>query len=933
MMEIQFLHTGRRNHLVPLQAILLGVFVLLVACTSITPDEYLKKAELNIENGEYKTAIINLKNVLQQDSKNTQARFLLGTSYLKLGDGVSAEKELKTAQRLGIQPEDIIASLGEAYMLQNSPKKLLENLTLNETFPNQLRAEIMVLRAQAKMMLRDIDGAEKLLDQALLEVPNFMQAILARIRLAIAQRNLLASQKLIDTVLNINPNNVEGLLLAGETSRLDGRFEAAKASYKKAIALEPNNIRALLGAAGASVALEDYDSAMAHTKKILGIASSHPLANYIQAVVLYKQDKTDEAEQGLLNVIQVAPEHAPANQMLGAIYFADKRYEQARVSLEKAVRRLPGNLAVIKLLSATWLKLNDPASAIKLLEKVLPAHESNSQLLALLGSAYMQDKKAAKGTEFLERAVAQSPGNAAIQTQLALGHMATGNNADAVNVLETAVQLGKDVFQADILLVLAHMRSKEYEKALEKIALLEQKIPNSAVPFNLKGAAYLGNGDEKKARINFEKALSIKPDFAPAAINLAELDMKKGDYASAKSQFDIILKEEKSNIQVLLTLAKIESRQGNRAKSEEWLDQAWEKNVGGLQVGALLVRYWLERRNFPKSMDIAKKMVFDHPNDFAALRSLGMVQLASGNSSEATQTFGRLAEYFPEVAMAQFLLGNAYVKNNDIDAAKRHFKKSLSLDSNFLPAQLTFAQLAIQNGDAKTALQIAKKVQKQRPKSGAGFQLEGNVYVFTKKPAAAAKAYAKGYKIEPSGSLAVKHYQAQRANKAKKADTSLLRQWLKQKPNDVLVKIVLAQAYTESDNKQKAIKQYTDILVLNPINVAALNNLAWLYYEMGRKDALEYGKKALDLAPTNPAINDTYGWLLVQEGEFKKGLTYLQEANDKAPNVAEIQYHYAVALEKNGEKAKAKAELESLFKKHDDFPGAAKAKALMARLR
>jgi len=46
----------------------------------------------------------------------------------------------------------------------------------------------------------------------------------------------------------------------------------------------------------------------------------------------------------------------------------------------------------------------------------------------------------------------------------------------------------------------------------------------------------------------------------------------------------------------------------------------------------------------------------------------------------------------------------------------------------------------------------------------------------------------------------------------------------------------------------------------------ALNGLAWLYHENGKPGALVMARKASKLAPDNPAIQDTYGWILVQSG-------------------------------------------------------------------
>ena len=58
----------------------------------------------------------------------------------------------------------------------------------------------------------------------------------------------------------------------------------------------------------------------------------------------------------------------------------------------------------------------------------------------------------------------------------------------------------------------------------------------------------------------------------------------------------------------------------------------------------------------------------------------------------------------------------------------------------------------------------------------------------------------------------------------------------------------------------------------------------------------------------------------------------LGQASAAAPNDAETRYHYAEALAKAGDKAKAKTELEAVLKGLAPFPGRSAAEALRGRL-
>jgi len=113
----------------------------------------------------------------------------------------------------------------------------------------------------------------------------------------------------------------------------------------------------------------------------------------------------------------------------------------------------------------------------------------------------------------------------------------------------------------------------------------------------------------------------------------------------------------------------------------------------------------------------------------------------------------------------------------------------------------------------------------------------------------------------------------------------------------------------------------------------ALNGLAWLYHENGKPGALVMARKASKLAPDNPAIQDTYGWILVQSGGAASGLAALQEAASKLPNNREVQYHLAYALAETRQADKAKVILKEILKDGKPFGDRDKAQALSGKLK
>ena len=95
---------------------------------------------------------------------------------------------------------------------------------------------------------------------------------------------------------------------------------------------------------------------------------------------------------------------------------------------------------------------------------------------------------------------------------------------------------------------------------------------------------------------------------------------------------------------------------------------------------------------------------------------------------------------------------------------------------------------------------------------------------------------------------------------------------------------------------------------------------------------MSYAERAYKLSPGDPATQDTLGWLLVQKKQTARGLDLLKQAAAKAPQIAEIRYHLAVAYANSGQKAQAKQELSSLLRSGKIFPQRKEAQTLLDQL-
>jgi Tfp pilus assembly protein PilF len=69
----------------------------------------------------------------------------------------------------------------------------------------------------------------------------------------------------------------------------------------------------------------------------------------------------------------------------------------------------------------------------------------------------------------------------------------------------------------------------------------------------------------------------------------------------------------------------------------------------------------------------------------------------------------KLLEKDPDNALLCFSIGSAYLKDSDLEQAKRHLAKSLQLDPQYSAAWKLYGKALQQNGDAELAYDVLTK--------------------------------------------------------------------------------------------------------------------------------------------------------------------------------------------------------------------------------
>jgi putative PEP-CTERM system TPR-repeat lipoprotein len=901
----------------------------ITACHSTeSVDALVAEAKQYHEKGDDTSAQIQLKNALQKSPDNAEARYLLGVIDNETGDPQSAEKELRKAMSVGMSAEKVMPDLAKSLLMERKFQEVLD-----ETAKISAQSDILALRGDAYLGLGKSAEAKISFESSLKSNPNFATALIGLARSALIDKNVDAATSYADQAVSKNPQNIDALSFKASLLRQQGAIEPALSMFDQILALKPGNVEARLNKANIEIKSKKYDAAKADIDAARKVSPKNLYVLYMQSLLDFSQGKNVEALDGVQKVLHVAPEYMPAVLIAGAIQYGLGATQQAEQYLTKYLDKNPDNLYARKLLISTLLKIRQPAKANSLLAPVLKEFPQDVDLLALAGQASMQAKDFTQATDYFEKASALAPQTAKLHEEIGLGKIELGKNADAVAELEMATTLDSKSPQAGILLVMTHMRLKEFDKALAAENTLEKEQPNNPVVQNLKGGIYLGKNDVVNARASFQKALSIQATYFPATANLAELDLREKNPDAAKKRFEALLAIDKKNIQAMNALAILAQSQKHQEEATTWLERASTENPESLPAAIRLATHYLQIGEKQKALTLARKLQVSNPADADMLNLLAQAQFANDDKTSALDSYKRLASLLPNSAAVQLKIASVQMTLQNTSAASDAVQKALLLQPDYLDAEVAQVSLDMRNGNQAQAIDIAKKIQKQSGQSAVGYEMEGDILLSQKKPDLAAKAYEQAFTANQQKAKLLMKLRASliQAGKSKEADIRM-NQWFKDHPADVEAHVYLAESYLAQKQFSSAVEQYKFILQQEPNNVGALNNLAWVYQQENDPHALETAEKAYQLAANNAPVLDTLGWLLVEQGNTARGLPLLQKASASAPAAQDIRYHLALGLLKSGDKSKARVELEQLLASGKPFAQSEEVKALLKKM-
>jgi cellulose synthase operon protein C len=912
------------------KVLLIGLAALALAgCDRfVSAESRVRRAEEAIARGDQRAAVVELMNALQKDPSLAEARLLLAESALWLGDPGGAQREL---ERLTTPPDArrvlLAARVALAMGRTDEAVKILQGSTL--TFaPGQRELTL----GRAHLRLRQPEAAQRWYGAAAAADPKLVEARAGVLEAMAVKGDRAGALAGLAELTRAEPESAaawmsQGLLLvaAGDTPAASVALERANKQGERQLDFMQ---RATVLATLVEVQLLEgkLDAARASQQQLARLAPDALGSRYVAARVAMAANDYTAAVNELRKIIEVAPALAQARLLMAMALIAQGNLEQAGRELATLVEQAPDNVVARQLLAQVRMRLDDPDGALRLLVPALGAG-GTGEVNALIDAARSQ-LGAAQSVTLLEQMYAQEPGNDALRTQLATAYLQAGLPAKAVELLKGAGD-APDVRRAAVL-VTAIAAAEGSPAARAQVDALIAAHPADAQLAQLAATFYVRSGDVATARKVLAAALARGGDPGALLFVQAQLEWSAGNRAAADAALAKLLARDPGNSAAHMAAGQIALARSDLATARTHFEAVRKTRPESVDARLMLAQVALAQVDGARADELIAEALKLAPQNAAVRNATGMLNLNFGRIDRALEQFRAAVELDAEDPSGWFNLARTQRALGQSGPARDSLDKALVAKPNWLPAIAALVALDIEARESDAAFARIEEFKKAEPGNAAAFVLEGDVHNAIQRFPAAAASYEKAYGLAPTVAVAVKDYRTRTAGNLP-TPTLLLDRWLAAHPGDLEARAALADAAIRRKDYGPASEHYRALLAARPNDVVTMNNLAWIYHELGDPRALPLARAAVKLAPKSAAVNDTLGWMLVEGGAAAEGLPYLQAAAAAKDASSEIRFHHAVALARTGSSAEARRTLEGLLRM-PDFPSRAEAEKLLREL-
>lgn len=856
-----------------LASVLLLSFPFLGACSNQSENSeeaiaFINRANTYADQGQYRSAMLEARNAIQAEPANVSHVVRLAELFQEVGAHGRASELLEPW--LDDHADFVALPLAKSYVEQGKQLSAMETLENYSAASSQEQLEVALIRAEALRLSGEKAEALALFRNLIESNPSSAEATIGAARSYIDLNKLQQASETLGSWLSANGLEPRVLYWKGVTQYLTNQLEEAAATLTDAVAEIPTSdvflpIRRNILTALSKVLTEQGKIAEAQVYNQVLAQNTNTAAEEQgkAAMAAIKEGNIEEAKNILRDMLKLYPENEQVAMMLGAL-------SAGTGDLEEGSRLLTENLdpettptQFIRAATLAKIDAGEREEALKILARAIKARPNDNELLAMHGIlALGLPAHEQEGVTSLSKAISNEPERVRFRFALAQYHVRKNQPEQALGQLRMAFATNPAEWSTTGAYLSLLIRENENEEAAEIRDSLLNGYGNepSAVMLASMVDVKLGNIDEAKHRL--EKLAEESPKLQAAKVSLAMLYAQSGQTEQAVNTMVDAAKITPDTITPLQRAGQIYARNHTVAEIEQWLNK----------IGK-------EHPELKKNADTLVALIKIGQGNLNEARLL-LEEWQNSDSDAVSRATGQLLR-----AEAQ-----SEAKSGDYKTARAKAAEAITLE----PENLGYALLPVgiyqAEGKLDEALSALVAVEEKFGKQRAVLLARANLLEQNNGKRAAYDYLLNQWKNSRDTGLMPALIRLAKTE-APQAQDELTLEWLESDPDSAAAHMMRADFLMLNQRGTVAAHHYEEVISKQPNNIAALNNLAWLLKDSSLERALELAGLARNLAPENPAVLDTYGWIQHLSGNHSEAESALEKAVALAPDNAEIRVH------------------------------------------
>ncbi len=877
-------------------------------CGGDSAQEHLAKASNYLKDDQQNAAIIELKNAIKKDANLAQARLVLGKIYLERGNYLAAAKELERAKELGANKQQLAPLLARTYLNQSQPEQIAELIDNNRPFDLEVETELLAIHALSLFRNGQIDAAQMSLNQAQELGYEGTYSRMVKASLSAANSEFNTANQTLKQLSQEVPNNTDVWLLKGHLDSMSNDNAGAIEAYQKAVELAPEASQYTLYLAQALIKNKQFSEAEPYLDRILQIAPNHMLSNQLKAYIRFQSEDYEQAFNIATKALQNGSHNTATQLVAGVSAYKLQKYQQALTQLERIISKDPQNALAQRLYVTTQFRIGHLDDAFNQLNQQSVSDHQDSDFLSTVSLQLNRLGRTEEALQIAEKAA--NSGGLSEKAKLGLLKLKQ-NDPSGVTLLQQVLEESPNHAQAFLGLQTYYYQQGQQQQVLQALDEWLAKHPSEQSVLLFKGAILEQLERYDEALASYQAILKNNPEDVIAQLFSASIYAQKGQLDKAYQLALQVKQQQPDNLRAFEFLLNFATQLDRHQEVKTLIDEQLKASPDSILLIEQQARYFLSNKDLTNAIERLEQ-ISPLQRDDRVWQLLGDSYLEDGQTEQAAVTYRSWLENSPLSLAAYIKNIHQYELNGELTEAINLSEQAVKLFKNNQKLIFVHSVLLLKAGQAQASQEALNLLSARQQQTPAALQQQGYIYLVQQNWDSAINTLEKLYQNYPStqtASLLIRAYKGAGDNAKAIAFIEAAIEKYQDAANPL--KLQLAELQMQA-NPQQALAEYQQILQQEPNNIIALNNLAWIYHDMGNYDeALSYAKQAHQLNPNIAQVKDSYGYMLLKSGNSAEAATVLEQSY-LLKNDNEIALHLVEALIANQQTQKAQQVLNNL---------------------